>query len=1067
MIKKRLKLFLFLAVLCIYGTYAQKIKGTIVDAEDGSPLPGVTILIKDTTKGVVSDFDGNYIIDIETQGTVLKFSFLGFITQEVPVLGTNEINIALVRDTESLDEVVVTALDMKRDQKSLGYAVSTVKAKDITIAANPNAMASLYGKAAGVMVKSTAGGPTAGVKVNIRGNNSITGFNQPLFVVDGIPIEHTDSEYNRWGGSDPGNGANDINPEDIESISILKGGNASALYGSKAANGVVIITTKSGEGVNQGLGVNFTSSYTVETVAYLPNYQNQYGAGRDSEVFSTNSSGENIYSEVYDSFGPKMEGQQLRWWDGELRNYSPQPNNIADIYDTGHTASNTLSLSKNIKDLYSFRLGYTNLSYKGTFPGTSQTRNVFSLNSKVNIGKKIDVAVVANYYDIETENRPNRLSGLAGYEYPRSTKYDLVKEDYKQDGYFNGEISGDQAPDIVRNMMSQLWEAYEDNKVDDKARLIGNITLNYRPIDKLNFRGRIGRDQANTDLMNKRASRRPVNSGGFEIEKRTVTLDYGELLATYNEKITNDLSIGLVIGASTSQEYSSRVKSWTNGGLIVPNWFSLNNSVNARGSNGGTYAERTDAVFGVINLNYKDMLFLDITGRNDWSSTLPSANNSYFYPSASASFVFSELLNDSSWLNFGKIRAGLAHTGNDAKRYQANKVYDYGNYNGAITNSFGGNVPPLNLVPENQVSIEIGTELKMFRNRLGIDLTYYHNQNKNLIMDLAIAPSSSSNGLTTNIGQMDNKGIELAVYGSIIRSDNFNWNTRINFAKNKNEVISLSPGIDQFPVGGRIGSAIRNQAKVGEPFGDWIAYVYKRDDAGNKLVDSDGYYIRDDSQYVSIGNSTPDFFGGFINDFKYKNFSLNVNIDFSIGGDMFSFTNYYGINAGKLKESLQYRNEEQGGLAYYIDGTNTKIKLPTHSSPAPSGEVVYHDGVILKGKNENGDENNVMVSAYEYYSETYYWNYGFHEEGLFDNSYIKMREIALTYQFPRGGFSKKLGIQNMSLSIIGRNLFYIYKNIPNIDPESAVGTRSGENSALEYGGLPGARSVGVSFNLNL
>lgn len=1066
--KKTLKfLFVLIVVVSSMKMNAQDktITGTVTSSADGISLPGVTvILLENTSRGALTDFDGNYSIEA-SEGQSLQYSFLGMETVTIVVGNSSVVDVAMVEDASELDEVVITALGIAKEQKALGYATSTVKAAELTVASNPNVMTSLYGKAAGVQIKSNPGGATAGVKVLIRGNNSITGFNQPLFIVDGIPIEHGDSEYNRWGGSDPGNGANDINPNDVESMTVLKGANASALYGSKAANGVVIITTKSGDGPDQGLGVSFNSSATMETVAYLPDYQNEYGSGFDSEVFRTNTDGQNIYHNTWPSFGPKMEGQPLVWWDGEVRQYTPQPDNIVDIYETGHTFANTLAVSKNIKDKYSFRLGYTNTDYKGTYPGVEQKSNVFSLNTKVNVGKKIDVALVANYYDIETTNRPNRLSGLAGYEYPRSTKYDLVEEKYKEFGYYNGEITGDRAPGMVRNMMSQLWAANEDNKIDQKYRLIGNITFNYKAFDGFNLRGRIGRDQNNRDAVNESASRRPVNSGGFSINKRTTTLDYGELLATYDGQIMDGLSYSLLAGGSITKEDALWVSSNTSGGLIVPNWFSLNNSVNTRGGGGGRYAERTDAIFGVVGFNYKDMIYLDITGRNDWSSTLPPENNSYFYPSVSTSFVFTELIENLDWLDFGKLRGSYAQTGNDAQRYQANKIYGYGNYNGAITNSFGGNVPPIDLKPENQVSYEIGTELKMFSNRLGIDFTYYHNQNKDLIMNLAVAASSSSNGVTTNVGQMDNKGIELELYGSIIQGNSFTWDSRLNVARNNNKVVSLAPGIDQFPVGGTIGSAIRNQARIGEPFGDWIAYTYQRDDGGNKIVNSDGLYVRDDSEYVSIGNSTPDFYGGFLNTFKYKNLSLNVNIDFSVGGDMFSFTNYYGMNAGKLEESLKYRNEEQGGLAYYIDVDNAKIPLPDHSSSAPGGAVVYHDGVILEGNDENGTANTKMISAFDYYIETFYWNYGFHEEGLFDNSYVKMREVALTYQFDRG-VAEKIGMQNMSISLIGRNLFYIYKNIPNIDPESAVGTRSGESSAFEYGGYPGSRSVGFSLNIN-
>ncbi|MEN8187825.1 MAG: SusC/RagA family TonB-linked outer membrane protein [Bacteroidota bacterium] len=1065
MIQKVRKLLFLICVFSISGIYAQTITvtGTVTSAQDGSVLPGVNVLEKGTTNGSSTDIDGKYSINVSSENATLSFSFLSFVTKEVLVSGNQVINVSLTEDAESLDEVVVTALGIRREQKALGFAVSKIDAEELTTAGNVNVMTSLYGKAAGVQIKSNPGGATAGVNVTIRGNNSMTGFNQPLFIVDGIPIEHSDSNYGSYGGVDLGNGANDLNPDDIETMTVLKGANASALYGSKAANGVVIITTKSGKGVEQGLGVTFNSSATIENVAYLPEYQNEYGSGYESQVFRTNADGENIYHNTWPSFGPKMEGQMLRWWDGEMRPYSPQPDNVRDIFEAGHTISNNISIAQNVADKINYRISYTNFDYKGTFPGVYQKRNVYSLNSKVQLHEKLDVGLVANYYDIFTHNRPQRLGGLAGYEYPRSTKYDLVRDNYEQEGYLNGEISGDKAPGMVRNMMTQLWNANKNDITDDKGRLIGNVTLNYRPIENLNVRARIGRDEANTDLIEEVASKRPINNGKYQIGKRKTTLDYMELLFTYDKNLTEDLVLNAVAGGSISTEKGTYSMVRTNGGLIVPNWFSLSNSVKDKVSSSYRFEERTDAVFGVFGLTYKDMLFIEATARNDWSSTLPPENNSYFYPSVSTSFVFSELLEDSDWLSFGKIRASWAETGNDAKRYQANAVYTYGTYNGAITNTFGANVPPLDLKPENQVSYEIGAELKMFKNRLGIDLTYYHNQNFDQIINLGIAPSAGSNALTTNAGQMDNKGVELQLYGDIIRNDDFRWNVNLNIAKNQNEVIELIEGIDDMPLP-NLANPIRVQAKVGEPFGQWVAYLYQRDDAGNKVISGDGLYIRDDSERKAIGNVTPDFFGGLLNTIAYKNFTLNFNIDYSVGGDIFSFTNYYGLNAGKLKESLKYRDEAHGGLPYYYDDNNDKIQLPNHSANAPGGEIVYHDGVILDGVTESGAPNDKMISAWDYYINTYYWNYGMHEEGLFDNTYVKMREMSLTYDLDRD-YVEKIGFQAISFSLIGRNLFFLYKNVPNIDPESFMGTQAGVYSSFEYGGAPGTTSYGLSLKL--
>ncbi len=1040
------------------------ISGTVVD-EAGVPLGGVNILKVGTTTGTQTDFDGNFSINA-ANGDQLTFSYIGMETVTVTIDNNTTVNVTLKEDASQLQEIVVTALGISREKKSLGYAVTEVKSEELTKVGSPNVVASLYGKAPGVQIKSNPGGVTAGVNVLIRGVGSLGSTNQPLFVVDGIPIEHGDSNYSRWGGSNSSNGAADINPEDIESLSVLKGGAASALYGSKASNGVIIITTKGGNMNKQGLGVEFVSNATFDKVAYLPNYQNEYGSGFDSQVFRTNTEGENIYHETWPSFGPKMEGQMLRWWDGELRPYSPQPNNIKDIYQTGHTITNTLAISKATKD-YNFRLSYTNLGYEGLFPGVKQKRNVFSLNSRVKLSDKLDVTFVGNFYDITTTNRPPLLSGLNAYEYPRSTKLDLVKANYKQDGYFNGQVSGDSAPGMVRNFMGFLWNANENNDEDKKGRLVGNVTLDYKPFNNVNVRARVGTDLTNTNRQIENASRNPVNSGQYQENFGKTQLDYFELLTTYNKDINDDFNLGVTVGGSISKQKHSDSYVRTDGGLIVPNWFSLKNSVRQRVADGNRDGKRIDAVFGVASLSYQDMVFLEVTGRNDWSSTLPKANQSFFYPSVSGSFIFSDLLPDWTWLDYAKVRGSWANTGNDtgSNIYRANTVYNYGNYNGAVTNTFSNSVPPTNLVNENSLVTEVGLEARTLNNRLGFDITYYKESRTDQIIPLTVPQSSGAGSTIVNAGKLTNSGIELQINALPIETENFSWRTVANFSKNKNEVVELAQGVDQLFNQSNIGGAIRNLAKVGVPYGQWEAYTYQTDASGNRVIDGDGLYVRDDSERVKVGNSTPDLIGGFTNIFTYKGFTLNAHIDFVVGGDIFSFTNYYGINAGKLEESLKYRDEANGGLPYYKDTNGDLIQLPSHTSPSPNGPV-YHDGIILDGVTSDGQPNAKLIDAFDYYINTYFWNFGFHEEGLFDNSYVKLREVSLKYEFGRD-VTKKLGIDNLELALIGRNLFYIYKNVPNIDPEAVLGTGAGEPSAVDLGSQPGSRSLGLSLRISL
>ncbi|MDN5211377.1 SusC/RagA family TonB-linked outer membrane protein [Fulvivirgaceae bacterium BMA12] len=1043
------------------------VSGKITDEED-NPLPGVNVLVKGTTFGTVTDTEGYYKLSVPDDATTLVFTYIGYVTEEIAIGNQATIDVKLVPDIETLSEVVVTAFGIEREKKALGYAVSEVGAEEITKASSPSIATALYGKAAGVQITANSGGPTAGVNVLIRGNNSITGFNQPLFVVDGIPIEHGDSQYGRWGGSDPGNGASDINPEDVESISVLKGANAAALYGSRAANGVVLITTKKGT-KKKGLGVELSSNYTVDKIAFVPDFQNEYGSGfgylylggNNDGYFNLNDDGERVYRNAWASFGPKMEGQTIRWWDGELRDYSPQPDNYNDLFREGHTGSTTLTLT-NASENANYRLAYTRFDHEGTFHGVEQERNVLSLTSNLKISEKLTADVALNYYDIKTTNRPPRVSGLVGYEFPRSTKTNLLFENYKdKDGY---RIRSEDAPSMVRNFMNVLWGALENSDVDDKNRLIGNFTLNYQITPWLNLRGKAGTDFSNIAYETKQRTVTPDNpSGYYSLGKRETRNDYADLVLSFNKNITEDLALSLSVGGSTFTEKGSFVRSWTDGGLVAENWFSLNNSLNTRRSEGSRFEERNDAVFGFGQLAYKNMLFLDFTARNDWTSTLPPENNSYFYPSVSASFVFSDAIELPSWLSFGKVRASWAQVGNDATRYQANKLYDYGSYNGVTTNSFSSTVPPSNLLPERQRAIEFGADLRFLGNRVGIDLTYYKNNNFDQIINLGIAQSSGGNSITTNVGEMTNSGFEALIYGTPVKAGDFQWDVSFSYARNRNEVVELAEGIERLQLSGFNYPMVRD-ARPGQPFGVWSTFTYQRDANGNKVVDADGYYLRDDSELVPVGNSTPDWIGGLTNTVSYKGINLSFLIDIKMGGDMFSFTNYYGINAGKLEESLAFRDEAHGGLPYYVDANGDRIQLPSHDSSTPNGEIVRHNGMILEGVTEDGQPNDKLVPASEYYLNSYYWNYGFHEEGLYDNSYIKFRELSLGYTFPQS-LMNKVFLQNLTLSFIGRNLFYIHKNIPNIDPESDIGTNQ-ETGAAEYGAYPSTRSFGFSLKAN-
>lgn len=1042
------------------------ISGKITD-ENGEGLPGASVLVKGTAQGTTTDLDGNYKLTV-AEGSTILVSYVGYTNIEFTIDTRTVYDFNMVLDAEQLEEVVVTAFGLEKDKKALTYAVSSVDSKAIQRANTPNVAGALYGQTAGVQVSQSSGGPTSSVNVVIRGNASITGFNQPLFVVDGIPISHGSGGFGRWGGGDNGGGINDINPADVESMTVLKGANAAALYGSQAANGVVLITTKKGS-KKEGLGIELSTNYTSDQIAFVPDFQNKYGAGygpqylgSDNDGYFNLTDGVRTVRNAWANFGPEMNGEEIRWWDGEMRPYSPQPDNYKDMFVSGHTGSTTLSVT-NSTDNATFRLGYTRYDHAGIFHNATQTRDVFALNTNLKISNKVSVDVALNYNNIITTNVPPPTGGLNAYEFPRSTKSELIYKYYQDDqGY---RVTSATAPSSAqRNIMNTIYGAMNNSHVQDKDRIIGNITFNYDIIDGLNLRVRAGMDQNDISQENKTKSHRGDQpSGGYSVSDSENTIQYLESILSYNKEINENFGLSLMLGAVSTTEDFYRSNVGTSGGLVVEDWYSLNNSRNQRSNGGGNAHQRTDALFVSGQVAYKNMLFMDFSGRNDWSSTLPPENNSYFYPSLGASFAFSEAFDMPAFITFGKVRASWAEVGNDASRYQANATYNYGTFNGATTNSFGGNVPPTSLRPEKQYSIEFGADVRFFNNRLGLDVTYYSNRNIDQIMNLAVAPSTGANAVTTNIGEMKNSGIELAITGTPVQTSDFTWDMTFNFAKNHNEIVKLAKGIEQLNLGAW-SSPMFKMARPGETFGDWMTYTYTTDDNGNRIIGDNGNYVRDDSELVKVGNVTPDWNGGLVNNLRYKNFNMSFLIDITMGGDMFSFTNYYGINAGKFKSTLQYRDEENGGLPYYENAAGELVGLPNHSATAPNGEIVRHDGIILDGVKEDGSQNTQIIRASDYYLDNYYWNYGFHEEGLFDNSYIKFRELSFGYTFPKTLLSN-IFLENLTINLIGRNLFFIKKNIPNIDPESNLGT---DNARIGFdnSSYPSVRNLGFSLKAN-
>ncbi|MDJ1481067.1 SusC/RagA family TonB-linked outer membrane protein [Cytophagaceae bacterium YF14B1] len=1072
----------------ISSVVAFEIKGQIKD-DKGEGLPGVSVSLKGTTNGTITDSEGKYAIVIPEGTGTLVFSFVGYITEEVPVNNQNTINVTLLPDIMSLNEVVVTAMGIKKEEKAVGYSVSTINAEQITKSGNTNFASALYGKAAGVKITTAPGGSGSAVNVQIRGINSLNYNQQPLYVVDGVVIRN-DGQNGSAGANNNnywddqrirGNGILDINPADIESMSILKGASATALYGSDAASGVIVITTKKGSKA-KGLGVDLNYNITSERVAFLPKFQNTYGPGYERAINISNGAtaegwivdanspgGFRPYFRAYGQFGPKMDGRDVLWWDGSIRKFSARPNNYRDVYDNGFSSNLNMSVSNQTEKL-NYRLSATRLDYKGTNPGNKQQRNTFNLNSTLKLSNKLSADVVVNYMNTLTHNRAYLLGQVLGaYNgyFSRTEDMSLVREKYQtSDGYKYSTINSGYPgafPYAIRatELMEFYWNQLRNSYDETENRLLSSATLNWDIVDHLKVRGRIGNDNTSLNIDDKRHNTIPTlynsptqSTGSFSTSKGLYSILYGDALVTYSNKLGEDLDFSISGGFQSRRESYKDQVSETQGGLVAENWFSISNSY-ALAKTTVTRKEMLKyAYLGILNLSYRNYLFLEATARKEYSSTLPVANNTYFYPSVNASFIFTDVAKLPAAVSYGKLRASYGIVGNASPMYASNISY--------VQQSIqvpGGSVPILNLSgdygnellkPENKYETEIGLETRFFRDLFGVDVSYYSNTIKDQILNLTTAPSVGAPGQIVNAGDVGSKGIEVALSATPVSIGSFKWNTRLNYAFNRTKLLSLKGGITQY-ISYESSSEILIASRPGEQLGNIYVYPRKRDEKGNLLISDNGYYITDKSRYEKVGNIMPKAIGGFSNTLSYKNFVLDFTIDYRFGGQMVSNPLKYGTSAGLYETTLQYRDGAHGGLTFTdpVDGK------------------VHDDGVLLEGVNEKtGLPNEKVIGAAAYYRITFAggdnaWN----EKGaVYDNSYIKMREATLSYRIP-SRVSDKLHLNNLRVSVIGRNLFYIWKTLENVDPEAPVGNKWW-SQGVDLGSSAPTRSLGFSINAN-
>jgi iron complex outermembrane recepter protein len=1090
--------FFLIATAC---ALAQTITGKVTSAVDNLPLPGVSVLVKGTTTGTTTNADGVYTLNAESNDPVIVFSFIGFKSVEVSAAGRTTIDVSLDEDITSLNEVVVTAFGIEREKKALGYSVSTVSTKEIMAVGNTNFASALYGKAPGVRVSSAPGGATSAVNIQIRGINSLSaGSNQPIFIVDGVMIRNIEQvgQVNNDGyWSDQkirGNGILDINPADIESLTILKGASAAALYGSDASNGVVVITTKTGA-KSKGLGVELNYYYNTERVAFTPKFQNVYGPGYDVATnvangatangfipvdLDGNGSMESLrpYFRAYGQFGPRMDGQEVAWWDGSIRKYSPQKDNYKEFYDVGHNSTFNVALNGST-DKASYRLSYTRLDYKSIAPGSKSNKNTISLNTSLKLHEKVSTDIVINYINTFIHNRPesiNRITANYGGFFSRADYMDVYKNKYQTtDGYkyvlYN---QTNRNPDEAikyniraADLLEYLWRNVRDNDDEYQDRLISSATLNYDIVKGLKFRGRIGNDFTSVRNDIERHNEYPIafnspsaSTGSYATNQGRYMILYTDAFLTYTQGLGENFNLTAMGGfQSRRQDYLDHTAN-TNGGLIDENWFSLTNSTALPSVSATRRRATMYAYLGTLNLSFREYLYLEATARQEYSSTLHPDHNGYFFPSVNAGFVFTDAFTFPTFFSYGKVRASAASIATATEPYRANIAYTQT----SLQTPTNGSVPKLGaateygnhgLVAESKTEYELGLETRFLNNKFGLDLTWYTNTVDDQIIQLQAPQSTGVRTVLSNVGQLASKGIEIGFNATPFDNGSLRWDTRINFSKNRTKVNSLLEGMNELTTFNLDAGAVLVKAEVGKDIGNIYAHPLLTDDNGSPIIGDDGLFQLSPT-YVKVGNVQPKAIGGWSNTISYKGFSLDFLIDYRFGGSLVSAPLLYAYGAGMYESTMKYRDEENGGLPYNVVN-GEKVLASSHEG------AEFHDGIIIEGVTADGEPNNVIIDAPSYYLNGFGWASGWYQKaGVYKNDFVKLREAALGYNLPKS-ISDKVGFQNIRVSLIGRNLLYLYRTLENLDPEAALGT-SWTRQGIDEGSMAATRSYGFSIH---
>jgi len=1064
--KKLLTLPIVLLVAVSTMLAQRTITGTVSDAA-GDPLPGVNVVVKGTDVGTATDGTGMYSIRVAEENAALIFSYIGYSSQEVALGASNVVDVTLTEGVLLQEGVVVTALGISRERKKLGYAVQELDGGELEIARDPSALNALSGKVAGLQIISSSGNVGSSSRVVIRGNASITGNSQPLFVINGVPISNTTFNSNgQYGGADYGSPIADINPDDIESISVLKGPNAAALYGARATNGVILVTTKSGKGAKKGVSVSYSGNIGFSDPFRLPDYQSKFGQGIGGQfkyVDGTGLAAGNLFDGVDESWGPAFdqsitqndgidnngdgvvdeagEGALIDQHTGANQPWLAQPNTIRDVFRTGVTMSNNIAVSMNNDNMYS-RMSYTNFSQEGMLPNTNLRRNTFNMSTGMKMNEKLSADANFTYTRTDSDNRPG--IGYAGDNIMQQTIWTGRQVDWQDlEANYNNRDEFGQYYNWNHNYQNNpFFTLYNNVKPMNRDRINGFARLTYKLNDWLNVAGRVMNDfyrENRRRIWAKETLDFP--NGRFEEDNFSVNEINLELLLNARKEVSDKLTIGGTLGLNRRDDNSS-LNSTIVRSLTVDGIYNVSNAASNPAVTQTDLRRRVNSVFGLVSFEFDDFLFVDVTGRNDWSSTLPDGSNSYFYPSVNLGLVLSDAMEMPDFIDYLKLRGGWAQVGSDTDPYRLRLTYAANDpWGGVPSFAAPNNLPATSLSPEISNSIEAGLDLNMFDNRVGLDVTYYNSETRDQIIPVDASPSTGFTNRVTNAGTLVNNGIELSLNLAIVRTPDVSWNMQLNWAKNNSEVKDLPEGIESILLGNYWG--LRLEAREGEPYGIFRGLSALYNDAGDIVLSGGVPQIdpqpdpNDPTGLAKLGTITPDWIGGMRNTVSYKNLSLSFLVDVRKGSDLFSMTYMFGRYAGAVAESLEGRNTAE--------------------------EV--RNGYVYEGVVDNGDgtysPNTTPVDAETW--NVYYWRgLSGHDRSVFDASFVKLREVTLGYDMPKKWFENNF-IEDLRLSVYGRNLLLIHSNVPHVDPETAFSSDT-DVQGFEFGQTPSARTYGLQLN---